>query len=49
MRDEKSGQQWGEAMDSQSHMRAYEGFLRLVKWSTGVVALILILMALFLT
>jgi len=32
-----------------AHEQAYEGFIKLLKYSTAIVALILILMAVFLT
>ena len=35
--------------DYEAHEQTYEGFIRLVKFGTAAVALILILMAIFLT
>ena len=38
-----------DGMDYPAHEATYEGFIKLVKWGTFSVALILILMAIFLT
>ncbi len=38
-----------EGNDYAAHEQTYEGFIRLVKFGTAAVALILILMAIFLT
>ena len=38
-----------DGMDYPAHEATYEGFINLVKYGTGTVALILILMAIFLT
>jgi hypothetical protein len=38
-----------DGMDYPAHEQTYEGFIRLVKFGTMTVALILILMAIFLT
>jgi len=35
--------------DYAEHKRTYDGFLRLLKWCMGAIALVLILMAFFLT
>jgi hypothetical protein len=35
-------------MDYKEHVRTYQGFLRLMKWAIGLVAVTLILMAIFL-
>ncbi len=35
-------------MDYQEHERSYNLFIRLTQWGTGVVAIILVLMAMFL-
>jgi aa3 type cytochrome c oxidase subunit IV len=37
-----------DGMDYAAHEATYEGFIKLVKWGTASVALILILMAIFL-
>ena len=37
-----------DGMDYPAHEATYEGFIKLVKWGTASVALILILMAIFL-
>jgi Bacterial aa3 type cytochrome c oxidase subunit IV len=38
-----------EGNDYAAHEQTYEGFIKLVKYGTGTVVLILILMAIFLT
>lgn len=38
-----------DGMDYPAHEATYEGFIKLVKYGTSVVVLILILMAIFLT
>ncbi len=38
-----------EGNDYAAHEQAYEGFIRLVKFGTAAVALVLVLMAIFLT
>jgi hypothetical protein len=48
MADHAPAQSSASAMDYREHERTYLGFVRFVKWSTVVVVLILIGMAIFL-
>lgn len=41
-------QGWGEEMDTKAHLSTYESFITASKWGTVLVALTLILMAIFL-
>lgn len=41
-------QGWGEEMDPKAHLSTYESFIAVSKWGMGLIALTLILMAVFL-
>jgi len=46
--DEPNPEKHGNHMDYQEHERSYRLFITLTQWGAGIVALVLILMALFL-